>query len=242
MRSVFRILSVFISACMILVTLANSTNDTATEDRALYAEADDNIDPAWSPECWDAHSSVNPALPHCNCFGPVSNGASSHLGSVATTSRSGLYVGRMADTQYLSDSRDFPIKLNVGDWLASAVDAFLLKLILEEVSSPSQTPMHATDAHYVTDRCTRPMPTTSQTDARDRCPIQRIWPTKGDMLPGHGVADKVGLYLYGRQKSPDVGSDGKGRDAFMARSMAFRIRRALLLGVCPHERDLRVCW
>ena len=37
--------------------------------------ASDEADAAWSSECWDARSSVDVALPQCNCFGPMKNGA-----------------------------------------------------------------------------------------------------------------------------------------------------------------------
>jgi hypothetical protein len=50
----------------------NDANQTTNEEIEECEEADP--DPAWSPECWGHHSSVDKGL-SCNCFGPMKDGA-----------------------------------------------------------------------------------------------------------------------------------------------------------------------
>ena len=50
----------------------NDANQTTNEEIEECEEADP--DPAWSPECWGHHSSVDKEL-SCNCFGPMKDGA-----------------------------------------------------------------------------------------------------------------------------------------------------------------------
>ena len=50
----------------------NDANQTTNEEIEDCEEVDP--DPAWSPECWGQHSSVDEGL-SCNCFGPMKDGA-----------------------------------------------------------------------------------------------------------------------------------------------------------------------
>jgi hypothetical protein len=54
----------------------DDANQTTTEEIERWIEECEEVepDPAWSPECWGHHSSVEKGL-SCNCLGPMDLGA-----------------------------------------------------------------------------------------------------------------------------------------------------------------------
>ena len=98
---------------------AKSLRRRAEAESASDSEAatSDDIDSAWSPDCWHPKSSVDESLPQCNCFGPMNNGARPRPYILQRSLP--IHHDCIADTKYLFERRDATIKIFVGDWLGA---------------------------------------------------------------------------------------------------------------------------
>ena len=99
---------------------AKSLRRRAETESASDSEAatSDDIDTAWSPDCWHPKSSVDESLPQCNCFGPMNNGARPRPYILQRSLP--IHHDCIADTKYLFEHRGgATIKIFVGDWLGA---------------------------------------------------------------------------------------------------------------------------
>ena len=84
----------------------------------------------YSKECYEVGSTFDPMKPECNCFGEAR--PRTRFGFDSLSAHPG--VKQACNCAALSDTLP-EIRIIAGDWVAAAVDAQLLAIVLTEVSA-----------------------------------------------------------------------------------------------------------
>ena len=98
-----------------------------------------SVDAQWSPECYASRSAFSSSLPQCNCLGMQQDGESAMQPSHRTLHIPSFHFSpSLHSERYAAMLETRPIiKVIVGNFLGAAIDAQILKIVVEEVSPVS---------------------------------------------------------------------------------------------------------